>query len=101
MAVRWLKNKVDGEIYEWDEILANNQKTEEITEKEAFPEKFMSKRQRERRSKINLETEASTEPNNISEGLAEKTEASTEPNNIPEELVELVKETEKASRELL
>ena len=29
---RWLRNTHDGEIYEWDEILAENPRTEEVTE---------------------------------------------------------------------
>ena len=36
---RWLRNIKDGEIYEWDAILAENPLTEEVTEEEAFPEK--------------------------------------------------------------
>ena len=32
---RWLKNIKDGEIYEWDEILAENPLTKEVTEEEA------------------------------------------------------------------
>ena len=29
---RWLRNIRDGEIYEWDAILAENPLTEEVTE---------------------------------------------------------------------
>jgi len=42
--IRWLRNKNDGEIYEWDEILAENPLTEEVTEEQAFPEKFLDKK---------------------------------------------------------
>lgn len=38
--MRYLRNKVDGFIYEWDEILARHPKCEEVTEQEAFPERF-------------------------------------------------------------
>ena len=58
MARRWLRNIVDGEIYEWDEILAENPRTEEVTEEQAFPEKFMTKEQKGRKPKVNLETKA-------------------------------------------
>tara|TARA_R100001082_G_C4335860_1_gene147754 strand:- start:275 stop:544 length:270 start_codon:yes stop_codon:yes gene_type:complete len=51
---RWLKNMVDGEIYGWNEILAENPRTKEVTEEEAFPEKFIPKKQKGRKSKIDL-----------------------------------------------
>ena len=54
---RWLRNIVDGEIYGWNEILAENPKTEEVTEEEAFPEKFMTKKQKVRKAKVNVETD--------------------------------------------
>jgi hypothetical protein len=37
---RWLRNKVDGTIYEWDRYLAGNPKCEEVSEEEAFPDRF-------------------------------------------------------------
>ena len=55
-ARRWLRNIKDGEIYGWNEILAENPLTEEVTEEEAFPEKHMPKKQKGRPKKINLET---------------------------------------------
>ena len=54
MTTRWLRNKIDGEIYGWNEILAENPRTEEVTEEEAFPEKFMPKKQKGRKSKVDL-----------------------------------------------
>jgi len=39
---RWLKNRSNGVIYEWDPILANNPKCEEVSEEIAFPEKFLT-----------------------------------------------------------
>jgi len=72
MAGRWLKNTVDGEIYEWDEILADNPKTVEVTEEEAFPEKFIPKKQKGRKPKVSLETEVPAEPDNTPEELAEE-----------------------------
>lgn len=37
---RYLRNKVDGTIYHWNETLAQNAKCEEVTEQQAFPERF-------------------------------------------------------------
>jgi len=56
MAGRWLRNTIDGTIYGWNEILAENPKTEEVTEEQAFPEKFMTKEQKSRKAKVKLET---------------------------------------------
>ena len=38
---RWLRNKRDGTIYGWTQVLANNPLVEEVTEEVAFPEKFI------------------------------------------------------------
>lgn len=38
--MRYLRNKNDGFIYEWHPVLAKNELCEEITEEEAFPERF-------------------------------------------------------------
>jgi len=38
---RWLKHRVDGTIYEWDPILDKHPKLVEVTEQEAFPERFI------------------------------------------------------------
>lgn len=56
MAGRWLRNIADGTIYGWNEILAENPKTEEVTEEQAFPENFMTKEQKGRKAKVKLET---------------------------------------------
>ena len=72
MAGRWLRNTVDGEIYEYDEILAENPKTEEATEEQAFPEKLTPKQQRGRKAKVTLETEVPEEPDNTPAELAEE-----------------------------
>jgi len=57
MAGRWLRNTKDGEIYGWNQILADNPLTEEVTEEQAFPEKFLPKKQKGRKTKVNLKTE--------------------------------------------
>lgn len=54
--MRYLRNKKDGFIYEWNEILAENALCEEISEEEAIPEKFIPKKQRGRKSALKLET---------------------------------------------
>ena len=59
---RWLRNIVDGEIYGWNEILAENPRTEEVTEEEAVPEKFMTKKQRGRPAKLDLQTDYIPDP---------------------------------------
>lgn len=38
---RWLKHRTDGTIYEWDSILDKHPRLVEVTEQEAFPEKFI------------------------------------------------------------
>lgn len=38
---RWLKHRTDGTIYEWDAILDKHPSLVEVTEQEAFPEKFI------------------------------------------------------------
>jgi hypothetical protein len=40
--MRYLRNKNDGFIYEWDEILSKNALCEEVTEEEAYPERFLT-----------------------------------------------------------
>jgi hypothetical protein len=38
---RYLRNRRDGWIFEWDAILARNPAVEEVTEQEAYPERFI------------------------------------------------------------
>ena len=53
--MRYLRDR-SGFIYEWNEILAENPACEEITEEEAFPEKFIPKKQAGRKTGLKLET---------------------------------------------
>lgn len=39
--MRYLRVKKDGFVYEWSEILAKNPAVEEISEEQAFPERFV------------------------------------------------------------
>lgn len=45
MTERYLRNKRDGFIYGWHPVLANNPLCEEVTEEEAFPERFLKPEQ--------------------------------------------------------
>lgn len=69
---RWLRNKVDGEIYGWNEILAENSRTEEVTEEEAFPEKFIPKKQKGRQSKVDLGVDEFKIKDKVSSSVAEE-----------------------------
>ena len=40
--MRYLRNIKDGFIYEWNEILASNPLCREVTEQEAYPERFIT-----------------------------------------------------------
>ena len=53
---RYLRNKRDGFIYDYTELLSENPMVEEVTEEEAFPEKFIPKKQKGRKSGLKLET---------------------------------------------
>lgn len=55
--MRYLKNRQDGFIYEWNEILAANSLCVEVSEEEAYPEKFIPETQKGRKTKLALETE--------------------------------------------
>mgnify|MGYP003624406635 FL=1 len=41
MTQRWLRHVNDGFIYGWDHYLAQNPLVEEVTEEQAFPERFL------------------------------------------------------------
>jgi hypothetical protein len=70
MSERFLRNRRDGTIYHWNEILAENILCEEVTEEEAFPEKFIPKKQKGRKSGLALETEdIPVEPEVVNEEL--------------------------------
>lgn len=61
--MRYLRNTKDGTIYEWHPILADNPLCEEVTEEQAFPEKFVKaetvkkvKKAQERKGALDLST---------------------------------------------
>jgi hypothetical protein len=53
---RYLRGKKDGFIYDYTALLAENPMVEEVTEEEAFPEKFIPKKQKGRKSDLDLTT---------------------------------------------
>lgn len=59
--MRYLRNKKDGFIYEWHPVLAKNPLCEEVTEQEAYPERFapaaVVDKAKRRSRKIVLETD--------------------------------------------
>jgi len=79
MSDRWLRNIVDGSIYGWNEILADNPKCEEVTEEQAFPERFVKPESKRitaarKRNKIPLDlSDIAEEPpaNSISPDLSQ------------------------------
>ena len=56
--MRYLRNTKDGFIYEWNAILAENSLCVEVSEQEAYPEKFIPEAQRGRKPRVSLETES-------------------------------------------
>lgn len=68
--VRYLKSTRDGWIFEWDEILAKRPELVELTEEEAYPERFIPQVQVEmvvkakkgKPSKLQLDTEGENQP---------------------------------------
>lgn len=56
MSEKFLKNKDTGFIYDWNKYLADEPNMVEVSEEEAYPERFVPKQQRERKSKVELET---------------------------------------------
>lgn len=55
--MRYLRHIIDGYIYEWNPILAANDLCREVTEEEAYPERFIPEAQKGRKPKVDLTTE--------------------------------------------
>jgi hypothetical protein len=58
--MRYLRNKKDGFIYDWHPVLANNPLCEEVTEEEAYPERFATavvEKAKRRAKKLDLTTD--------------------------------------------
>lgn len=75
MSIRYLKSRKDGWIFEWDEILAKNPNLYEVTEEEAYPERF-------------IPTEAIARVEEVAEkkGRKKREPLSLATNDIPEEV---------------
>jgi hypothetical protein len=79
VTIRYLKSRKDGWIFEWDPILANNPHLYEVTEEEAYPERFIpvaaieaiaAKRGRKKREPVDLFTaDIPEEPGYTNEAL--------------------------------
>jgi len=54
---RWLRHKLDGTIYNYNDVLCKNPAVEEVPEELAFPEKFIPKAQVGRKAKVDLATD--------------------------------------------
>lgn len=61
---RYLRHRLDGWIYDWNPILAQNSLCEEVTEEEAYPERFAKpetiervKKSRKRKGTLDLLTD--------------------------------------------
>ncbi len=54
---RFLRHVNDGTIYGYTESLSKNPLVEEVTEEQAFPERFIPKKQKKRKPKLDLATD--------------------------------------------
>lgn len=54
---KFLRHKVKGTIYSWNAFMAENPNVEEVTEEQAFPERFAPKAAKGRKPKVDLMTE--------------------------------------------
>ena len=52
----WLRHKIDGTIYGYNDLLAKNRKVETVTEDIAFPERYILKKQQGRKSEVDVST---------------------------------------------
>jgi hypothetical protein len=66
VTIRYLKSRIDGWIFEWDPILDKNPNLFEVSEQEAYPERFIptqaieavaAKRTRKKAEPLNLITD--------------------------------------------
>lgn len=72
MSKKYLRGKTDGFIYDWNPIMAENPLVEEVTEEQAYPERFKPKKQAARKPKLKLDTEEIPEPPVGNEALNEE-----------------------------
>ena len=79
---RFLRHRKDGTIYGYTDIMAKNPAVEEVTEQEAYPERFKPKKQTKRKTKIDMsvsdETVDAAEAASKSKGRKKNAGLSTE-----------------------
>lgn len=54
---KYLRHKTKGTIYSWNGYLAEHPNLEEVSEEQAFPEKFAPKVAKGRKAKVSLTTD--------------------------------------------
>mgnify|MGYP003648843466 FL=1 len=59
--MRYLRHKIDGTIYEWNQILADNPKCEEVTEQQAYPEKFVPEARKGQPPRVDISVDVPAE----------------------------------------
>lgn len=59
---RYLRHKIKGTIYGWSTHLADNPSVEEVSEEQAYPERFAPKVAKGRKAKVSLTTDDIPEP---------------------------------------
>jgi hypothetical protein len=72
MSAQWIRSRVNGMVFPYNEVLAENPVCEVISEEEAFPEKFMPAHARKRKRgpqqlTLDLTTEDIPEPPGVPE----------------------------------
>ena len=69
MATKFLKHKLNGRIYSYHKHLAENPDFFEVTEEQAYPERFVPEKQKGRKSSVKLDTKEVPEEPKGSEDL--------------------------------
>jgi hypothetical protein len=59
---KYLRHKTKGTIYGWSENMAKSQNVEEVTEEQAYPDRFAPKIAKGRKAKVSLMTDDIPEP---------------------------------------
>lgn len=59
---KYLRHRVKGTIYGWNDLIASNPRIEEVTEEQAYPERFAPKSTKGRKAKVSLTTDEIPEP---------------------------------------
>lgn len=60
--MKYLRHKVKGTVYGWSMNLANSPNIEEVSEEQAYPERFAPKVAKGRKAKVSLTTDDIPEP---------------------------------------